>query len=163
MSTNFQGRWVREELTLVPLQAATATDAITQLGVKLQAARCVKESWVQAAIDREETFATGLPTEEIGVAIPHTDIAHVLKQGIAVGVLEEPVEFAEMGNPDSTVLVRIVCALAVPRSELMVKVLQQLVKMFQNPEILRAIVGAGSAAKIVEIFEQYLSINRGVN
>ncbi|HEY89885.1 MAG TPA: PTS sugar transporter subunit IIA [Thermoflexia bacterium] len=161
MSPKSQELWVREELVIVPLQAVSATDAITQLGAKLQAARCVKESWVQATIDREEVFATGLPTKEIGVAIPHTDVVHVLKQAIAVGVLEEPVEFMEMGNPDSTVLVRIVCALAVPRSESMVKVLQRLVKMFQSPETLRAIAGAGSAAKIVEIFGQHLSIKLG--
>ena len=156
MPTNAPEPWVREELVIAPMQAATATDAITQLGAKLQAAGCVKESWAQAAIDREEIFATGLPTEEIGVAIPHTDVEHVLKQAIAVGVLEEPVKFVEMGDPDSTVPVRIVCALAVAQSELMVKLLQQLVEVFQSPEVLRAIAGAGNAAKIVEIFEQHL-------
>jgi PTS system galactitol-specific IIA component len=148
--------WVREDLVIALMEAANAADAIAQLGAKLQNAGCVKESWVRAAIDRELVFATGLPTKEIGVAIPHTDVEHVLKQAIAVGVLQEPVKFVEMGNPDATVSVQIVCALAVAQSELMVKLLQQLVEVFQNPEVLRAIAGAGSAARIVEIFNQYL-------
>lgn len=156
MQTGVQEPWVREDLVIAPMEAATAADAISQLGTKLQNAGCVKESWAQAAIDREQVFATGLPTKEIGVAIPHTDVEHVLKQAIAVGVLQEPVKFVEMGNPDSTVPVQIVCALAVAQSELMVKLLQQLVEVFQNPEVLRAIAGAGSAARIVEIFNQYL-------
>lgn len=150
--------WVREDLVIVPMQAENAADAIAQLGTRLQAGGFVKESWIQATIEREKTFATGLPTPKVGVAIPHADVEHVLQQAIAVGVLEEPVEFGEMGSPDSTVPVRIVCALAVARSELLVKLLQQLVAMFQSPEILKQIAEARSPANIVRIFDHHIQI-----
>lgn len=154
--------WVREDLVIVPMQAESATDAITQMGARLQAGGFVKDSWTQAAIEREKTFATGLPTPEIGVAIPHTDVEHVLQQAIAVGVLEKPVEFGEMGNPDSTVPVRIVCALAMARSDLVAKLLQRLVEMFQSPEILKQIVEAQSPANIVQIFDHNIQIEQEV-
>jgi len=143
---------------LVPMRAESATDAIAQLGARLQAGGVVKDSWVQATIEREKTFATGLPTPEVGVAIPHADVEHVLQQAIAVGVLEQPVEFGEMGSPDSTVPVRIVCALAVAQSELLVTLLQRLVEMFQSPGVLGQIAGAQSPAEIVKIFDHHIQV-----
>jgi mannitol/fructose-specific phosphotransferase system IIA component (Ntr-type) len=71
---------------------------------------------------------------------------------------EEPVEFGEMGSPDSTVPVRIVCALAVAHSELLVTLLQRLVEMFQSPGVLGQIAGAQSPAEIVEIFDRHIQV-----
>ncbi len=159
-ATDTRQRWVREELVIVPMQAESAAGAIAQLGARLQAGGSVKDSWTQATIEREKTFATGLPTPEIGVAIPHADVEHVLQQAIAVGVLEKPVEFGEMGSPDSTVPVRIVCALAVARSELLVTLLQRLVEMFQSPGVLGQITEAQSPAEIVEIFDHHIQVEQ---
>ena len=150
--------WVREDLVVVPMQAHSATDAITQLGTRLQAGGFVREFWIPAALEREKTFATGLPTAGVGVAIPHADVEHVRQQAIAVGVLEEPVPFGEMGNPDSTVSVRIVCALAVAQSELLVTLLQRLVDMFQSPGVLGQIAEACSPAEVVAIFDQHIQL-----
>ncbi|MCG2768691.1 MAG: PTS sugar transporter subunit IIA [Anaerolineae bacterium] len=149
---------VREDLVIVPMRAESSADAIVQLGALLQAGGFVKDSWIEATIDREKIFATGLPTPEVGVAIPHADVEHVLQQAIAVAVLEEPVEFGEMGNPDSMVSVRIVCALAVARSELLVTLLQRLVGMFQSPGVLNQIAESRSPAEIVDIFNYHIQI-----
>jgi PTS system galactitol-specific IIA component len=153
-------RWVREDLVVVPMRVESAADAITRLGTRLQAGGFVRDSWIRAALEREKTFATGLPTAQIGVAIPHADVEHVQEQAIAVGVLEEPVEFGEMGNPDSTVPVRIVCALAVTQSERLVTLLQRLVDMFQSPGVLGQIAEAGDPVEIVEIFDHYIQLEQ---
>ena len=145
-------------MVIVSMQAENAADAIAQLGTRLQTGGFVKDSWIQATIERERTFATGLPTLEIGVAIPHADVEHVLQQTIAVGVLEKPVEFGEMGSPDSTVPVRIVCALAVARSESLITLLQQLMEIFQSPDVLSQIAEAQRPAEIAAIFERHLQI-----
>ena len=147
---------------IVPMQAESAAGAIAQLGARLQAGGSVRDSWIQATIEREKTFATGLPTPEVGVAIPHADVEHVLQQAIAVGVLEKPVEFGEMGSPDSTVPVRIVCALAVAQSELLVTLLQRLVEMFQSPGVLGQIAEAQSPAEVIEIFDRHIQIKQEV-
>jgi PTS system galactitol-specific IIA component len=148
---------VREDLVIVPMRAEDAADAITQLGGRLQTGGYVKDSWIQATIERERVFATGLPTPGIGVAIPHADAEHVLRQAIAVGVLEQPVEFGEMGSPDSAVSVRIVCALAVAHPESLVTLLQQLVEVFQHADVLVQIIGAETPLEVVAIFERHLS------
>ena len=159
MRANESQVWVREDLVMVPMRAKDAADAIGQLGARLQAGGYVRDSWIEATIEREQAFATGLPTPGIGVAIPHADVEHVLRQAIAVGVLERPVDFGEMGgSPDSTVPVRIVCALAVVHAESVITVLQRLVAVFQQPDILIQIAGAQTSAEVVTIFERHLQI-----
>jgi PTS system galactitol-specific IIA component len=148
---------VREDLVIVPMEAKDAADAITQLGGRLQAGGYVKDSWIRATIERERVFATGLPTPGIGVAIPHADAEHVLRQVIAVGVLEQPVEFGEMGSPDSAVSVRIVCALAVAHPESLVMLLQRLIEVLQHADVLIQITEAETPPEVVAIFERHLS------
>jgi PTS system galactitol-specific IIA component len=155
---NDNAQWFYEDLILTPMEAQNAVDAITQLGTLLQKGGFVKESFIPAVIKREQEFATGLPTAEVGVAIPHTDVEHVLKQAIAIGVLKNPVEFGEMGNPGNMIPVQIVCLLAVAKSEILVKILQSLVQMFQTPGLLKQIAQAKDASEIIKIFRQYCQV-----
>lgn len=150
-----RSQWFYEDLVLTPMSAESAVDAITQLGTLLHKGGFVKDTFIPAVIQREQEFSTGLPTAEVGVAIPHTDVEHVLREAIAVGVLDKPVEFGEMGNPGNTVPVQIVCLLAVAKSEMMVKILQSLVQMFQTLGLLKQIVHAKDAFEIVDIFRQH--------
>lgn len=156
MPTNRNQSWLREDLVIAPMQAGDAAEAISLLGARLQAGGFVKDSWTQATLEREKIFATGLPTPEVGVAIPHTDIEHVLQPAIAIGVLQQPVLFGEMGNPEQAVAVRLVCALAVARSELLVSLLQQLVQLFQTPGVLQHIVSQQTPQEIIRIFENHM-------
>jgi mannitol/fructose-specific phosphotransferase system IIA component (Ntr-type) len=55
-----------------------------------------------------------------------------------------------------------VCALAVTQSESLVKLLQQLVQMFQMPGVLSQIVGASSPAEIVQIFEDHIQLTEEI-
>jgi PTS system galactitol-specific IIA component len=151
-------QWFHESLVLVPMSAADAADAITRLGTLMQEGGFVTQSFVPAVIKREQEFPTGLPTADVGVAIPHTDVEHVVKQAIAVGVLDKPVQFREMGNPDGAVPVQIVCVLAVAKSEIMVRMLQSLVQMFQTPGLLRQVVEARDAAEVVAFFQQHCQV-----
>jgi PTS system galactitol-specific IIA component len=151
-------RYFYQELVRPRMAAANAEDAIVQLGALLQKRGFVRESFVPAVLKREKDFPTGLPTAEIGVAIPHTDIEHVLRPAIAVGVLSEPVEFAEMGNPDGRVPVQLVCVLAILEPDKIIRMLQSLVTMFQSPAVLRQIVQARSAAKVVHVLREHCQV-----
>jgi PTS system galactitol-specific IIA component len=152
--------WVEPGLVIAPLAARDAFDAITQLGARMRAAGCVKDSFVPAVIARERAYATGLPTEGIQVAIPHTDVEHVLRDAIAVGVLAAPVEFGAMGSPGSTVNVQLVCLLAASRAEGVVLLLQKLAEMFQQQAVLRQIVSADNAATVAAIMNAYLQADK---
>lgn len=148
--------WTNAALIIPHLQAHSAEEAITALAALLQSQGYVRDSFPSAVLEREKTFATGLPTPEIQVAIPHADIEHVIRPGLAIGVLDQAVAFGEMGNPDGTVGVTIVCMLAVTQSEALVSLLKNLVGILQSPDVLRQIVNAGDAAEIAAIFNNAL-------
>jgi PTS system galactitol-specific IIA component len=151
-------QWFYEDLVVMGMKAESATDAISQLGVLLHRKGFVKESFIPAVIEREQELPTGLPTAEVGVAIPHTDPEHVLQPTIGVAILDSPVEFGEMGNPGSTVWVDVVCLLAIAKAQDMVKVLQSLVRIFQTPQLLKEIVRAGDASRVISILRQHYQI-----
>ncbi len=148
--------WIKPELVLLDLKADDSQAVIEALGNLLYHYGYVKETYVQAVIDREKVFATGLPTPEIKVAIPHTDVDHVMKNGIAVGLLSKPVTFGEMGNPDRSVDVEVVCCLAVKQSESLVSLLQNLVAMIQDSDFLRQLLTEKSANKVANIINNRL-------
>ena len=79
-----------------------------QLGETLIKEGYAKESYIQALITREQEFPTGLDVDGVGVAIPHTDVSHVIKPGIAIAVLEKPIDFIQMGSDDDHVQVEII-------------------------------------------------------
>ncbi|HBO33369.1 MAG TPA: hypothetical protein DD636_01275 [Anaerolineaceae bacterium] len=156
-----QELWFFEENLIMPLQADTKEEALTKLGTLLLHNGYVKESFIPAILAREVEYATGLPTGEISVAIPHTDAIHVSRQAVAVGILENPVQFCIMGDPDNTpVNVNIIFMLAVPDKDKVMVMLQQLMDIIPDKNYLSALGSTKDRAKIVEMLNEKL--NAGV-
>ncbi|MDO9545691.1 MAG: HPr family phosphocarrier protein [Pelolinea sp.] len=159
-----QNKWFHEENLLMPLEAKTKEEAIEELGNLLLKNGYVKESFVPAVIAREKEFATGLPTSEIGVAIPHTDSHHVLKQAVAVGLLPESVKFCEMGDSfDAEVDVRLIFMLAVPDKDKVMTMLKQVMSVIQDPDFLKSIAQTSDRSKIAVIMNERLNAGTVTN
>ncbi|CUH94558.1 hypothetical protein P22_0624 [Propionispora sp. 2/2-37] len=137
---------LNEKLMQVPLRADGREEAFAQLAQGLQHYGYVKDSYFKALLNRESTFPTGLCTGEINVALPHTDVEHVLQPAIAVGVLEKPVRVASMDNPQKEIDVSIIFMLALKNAHDQPKFLEKLVVLFGNKVLLRSL----SAAKDVK-------------
>jgi PTS system galactitol-specific IIA component len=120
---------------LVEERARNWEDAITICANTLCRNHVVRETFLQACIDREKIFPTGFPVEP-GVAIPHTDSIHVIRQGICVLRLIDPVEFHRIDAPDCVVNVKLVFNLALIDSDKLLGVLQRLMAMFQKEDLL---------------------------
>lgn len=112
----------------------------------------VHESYQKAVIARERVFPTGLPTQGISVAIPHTDSDHVKKEGFLVGVLEQPVTFEMMASKDVFLNVELVFMLAIKQPENQLVMLQKLMALCQDEKNLQLLK---SKEKVVEV-EQLL-------
>jgi PTS system galactitol-specific IIA component len=150
--------WTNERLILPGLHARTAAEVIGALGDLLCRHGYVRDTFTAAVGEREKVFATGLPTPEIQVAIPHADVEHVIHPAIAIAALAEPVEFGEMGNPGGTVSVKLVFMLAVAQSQVLVSLLQRLVELFQQPAFLRRLLAADDPARIAADFNEQLPV-----
>ncbi|MFC7321752.1 PTS sugar transporter subunit IIA [Halobacillus campisalis] len=149
-----------ESVILPDIHSATKEEVLTEMSQNLVDKNLVKESFIKAIIEREKEFATGLPTAGFSVAIPHTDIEHVNRKTISVGILKEPVDFGVMGDESETTPVRIVFLLAMNESHSQLSLLQKLMQLFQNEETLRYLVEEKSQKNIKEFIEEKLDFTK---
>lgn len=133
----------------IAMTAVTAREVIQELADRLCRSGNVDPSFAEDVWNREKIHPTGLPTLPFGVAIPHADPDHVIKSGIAIGVVSQPVNFRQMGDPDSVpVSARAIFLLAIRESDKQVRVIQELVRLLQSPDLLLQLVQASSAAVV---------------
>jgi len=126
-------------------------EAIGALASLLQTHGYVRETFAQAVLEREKVFPTGLPTQPIGIAIPHTDAEHVKRAALAVGILPQPVQFEEMGSPGTFVDVSVIVVLAIPDPKAVMPVLRQLAGSFQNREFLQGLQAARDQSTVLDL------------
>ena len=99
------------QLVFSQLDAKDSTDVISQLADALYQHGNVNADFKQAVLDREKVYPTGLPSGEICVAVPHTDVKYVKKPAIVFASLKKAVDFANMADKSQKVSVRFVVML----------------------------------------------------
>ncbi len=140
------------EAVCLDLTVKDASEAITILGDKLAAAGVVKDTFVAAALSREETMPTGLPLMgDVNAAMPHTDIEHVNRPGVGLATLNQSVAFRNMVAPDEEVPVRLVFLLALDQPKSQIEMLQQVAGVLQNPEVVSQIMSARDVSSVQAI------------
>ncbi len=137
-----------EKVIAVGLVVRDREDALRQIAQMLHKAGYVQDTYTEAIIRRERAFPTGLPTEENGVAIPHTDICHVIAPMIAVGILKTPVDFQNMGDIEDAIPIKIIFMLAMNNCDNQVRLLSELMQIIQDQYLLKKLCVAQSIADI---------------
>jgi PTS system galactitol-specific IIA component len=149
---------VLPEAIQLDIDAADASAAIRAVAAPLVAAGRVTAAYVDAAVAREATFPTGLPTEPEPIAVPHADPDGVIVPSIAIGRLRAPVEFIEMATLDRRLPVRLVLLLAL-QSKDQAAVLSQLIRAVQDRELLGVMLASPSPGDIARRLRSVLSRN----
>ena len=108
-------------------------------------------------LNREKEYPTGLPTNGVGVAIPHAEIKYVLKPGIAVATLRTPVKFNVMGNPDEQVDVKLIFMLAIKDPNVQISILKKLVSIFQEEQLLVKLIDIKNEEEFADILNSIIN------
>lgn len=138
-----------EDTIAYHLKGNSAEEVIRVLSEKLEKAGYVRESFVSAALDRESRLPTGLPLSgQVNAAIPHTEVEHVIKAGLAMATLEEPVPFNNMINPSEAVPVQLVFVMALDQPKSQVEMLQEIAGVLQNEKTVNKLMAANQYADI---------------
>jgi len=130
---------VSEKLILVKENVGSREEILSRLAGLLEKGAYVKDTFLQALLDREKEYPTGLQTHIIGVAIPHTDVEHVNRAAIAIATLVNPVVFQAMGDPDSEIDVDIVIMMAIKEHSNQMEMLRKIIMILQNKDALTRI------------------------
>ncbi|MGX9755865.1 PTS sugar transporter subunit IIA [Clostridioides difficile] len=139
------------DLISLGLEANDYESIIRELGNKMYQKEYVKNTYINAVLEREKTLPTGLNIGEMCVAIPHTDSQHVNESNVAVGILKNAVKFNSMIDPTDRLDVELVFLLAVKNPDSQVKLLKDLMSVFQNIKLLRDIKNASTKEEVAEL------------
>ena len=142
---------------LVNHPAQNREDIIRALGALLFESKFVKDSYIQAVLDREIIFPTGLQTKTVGVAIPHTDTEHVNESTVAIATLASPVVFMGMGYPDLEIPVSIVMMLAVSDKNKVMETLTKVISILENDATIKKLVNASTEDEVQEAFLEHMN------
>ncbi|MEK5444694.1 PTS sugar transporter subunit IIA [Fredinandcohnia sp. FSL W7-1320] len=150
-----------EELIFLKLKCNSKEQLLGWLGNELVEKGYVMQGYEKALLEREALYPTGLVTTSCGVAIPHAEPSYVIKERIAIGILEDGVAFGNMGALDEEVLVRVVFLLALKHSSQHLEVLQAVTSLFQNEAFMNNIQKAETKEDVLELFQSILLEKRG--
>ncbi|WP_295731930.1 PTS sugar transporter subunit IIA [uncultured Limosilactobacillus sp.] len=147
--------FIKDNLVFAHLSAQDSTGVISQLADALYRNGNVNGDYKQAVLDREKVYPTGLPSGDICVAVPHTDVKYVKSPAIVFATLDQPVKFANMADKSQTVDARIVTMLAMKEPHSQVQLLQNLMQLFQNQDLLKKLLKLDSSAKLYDELVAY--------
>lgn len=136
-------------------EAADSKEVITHLGKLLFDAGYVRETFVDAALDRESRLPTGLPLSgDVNAAIPHTEVEHVLKPGLAMATLSTPVTFQNMISPEEAVPCQLVFVMALDQPKAQIEMLQEIAGILQNPDVISRLMSAKDFEEVQATFSK---------
>ncbi|MCH3965106.1 MAG: PTS sugar transporter subunit IIA [Clostridium sp.] len=141
---------LHEDLVLIDYEAENQEQLLINLSEILRQKGYVKNSYVKGILERENTFPTGLNTDGIKVAIPHTDAKHVNVPGILIAKLKNPIVFREMGSDTGRVEASLIFMMAIKNPEQQVKTLSNLMNIFSKQSILKDIYASESPLEVIE-------------
>lgn len=144
-----------QEVMFFDEDVKTSDDIITLLAKELQKNKIVTDEFLTNALQRETNFPTGLFTEGLGVAIPHTDSQYVNKSQIAFASLKHPVTFKSMVDINEEVPVKLVFMIAMASPHEQAGLLSNLMDLFQDRNALLALDACTQKEKVIDILHKH--------
>lgn len=148
-----------EALTLFNVSTDSRKEVIETLTKLLDQLGFVHETYLDAVLEREKAMPTGLLTKAGGIAIPHTDVEHVKKSGIAIARMKSPIKFYNMANPTELVDVNIVFLLAIAEKEQVNPFLGKMAELLQDEPAFLKLLAIDNAKDFVEYFSSMIAID----
>ncbi len=154
---------LKPECILGKIEAPDKESALKVMAQKLFDLGYVKESFIEAIQVREANYPSGLPMEDLKIAIPHTDADHVNQSVICFARLTNEVEFSVMGAPEEKIPVRLISMFALKEKKKIGDLLETLITTYQDNDVLKALLEAGSETEIFDILQTSVGKNLKVS
>lgn len=130
------------------VEAQNAEEVIRLLAKSALENNVINSSFVEAVLEREKDYPTGLPTA-IPIAIPHIHDG-CLKSFFAMAVLKEPVEFKCMGDPDEIVNAPLVFLFGITDPSYQTAVLRKFSTIFQDEDELKKLMELSDNGELLD-------------
>lgn len=148
MKVNLQ---LDEKLFFTDLKKENSTEVLSFMGNNLIENKYVQKEFTKSIIQREKEYPTGLSSESVSIAIPHTDHDLVNTTTLSVATLAKTVPFKNMADSDEAIDVKIVIMLAISEPEGQLEMLQKIMEIIQNKEVKEKIINAKNNIELLDI------------
>lgn len=145
---------IDKELIFHQLDLTDFNAVIKKMGRTMEERGYVKDSYIEAVLEREKNTPTGLEMNEYGIAIPHTDKNHVKDSIISIATLKESVTVYSMIEPTKAIKIQLVILMAIKDPEGQVKMLGKLMSLFQDVQTLQALESAKNKEEMYTIISK---------
>lgn len=127
-------------------------DFFTHSHQELYIQQYVTDAYFDKVVAREKEYPTGLATDGLNIAIPHTDPQYIRKPFIAITHLATPLRFTVMGTTDEEIDVDWIFSLGVTQAENQIALLQTLMSVFSQPQQVSTLTGLTSRDQVHAFF-----------
>lgn len=150
-------KMVHKELVLLDKVFIDKNDFFIQMYQLLFKKGYVKSSYLDAIIQREKDFPTGLDIGKYAIAIPHCDSIHIKKPFIAFVKFHEPLEFIQMGTENQVQKVRMAFMLGFTKgNQEHVEMLSKIMNNFMNEDFTDKILKIDDVDKCYQLLTERL-------
>ena len=149
------GELIKEKLIDLTCNIKSKDDFFkTKAGI-LEELQLVEETYLEAVVEREKEYPTGLRLENISIAIPHTTVNHIKEPFIYFNRLtNNEVNFIQMGTDDVVVKPEYILLLGIKEPKEQVNLLAELMDLFNQKDFIEAIRNAKSEKEIIKLFSE---------
>ncbi|MGX7417286.1 PTS sugar transporter subunit IIA [Carnobacterium gallinarum] len=141
----------QQELIDLQVQANSEEELFKIVAARLLELDYVYPDYVAGITTREQEFPTGLITQYLTIALPHSDTQYVKKPFIYIVRLQEPVLVRQMGD-NQEMLVKDIFFLGIKEPTKQVGLLQLLMTLFQSEEFVRALKNEERCEEVYTLF-----------
>lgn len=126
------------------------------IGARLNRLGFVTPHFVEALLEREARYPTGLPTKIVGVAIPHTDPVNIIKPFVAIARPLESVAFRQMGTANGEMVdAGLIFVLGMARAVEQVPLLQKVMQVVVDENALKALLQTSNPQQTIHCFLEF--------
>lgn len=151
------GKVIDQNLIVLNSDADHYSDVLKILGEMMIKKGYANPNYVEGLLEREAIYPTGIATETIGVALPHTDSDFVKESKIGMLVLDEPVKFGMMGGDDGEeVDVKIAFLLGLSEGNEHLQVLQEIIQLIQDKNFINELLSISTRKEAYQLLNKRL-------
>ena len=115
----------------------------------------VKETFLEALTKREAKFPTGIISSPYNIGLPHVDSEHVQANALAVTILDEPILWHRMDNPEEEIPVKVVFLLMIETLELHVKAISNLCGIWVNEQLMTELLDIQTKEDLLALLKKH--------
>ena len=158
MGNESNGKMFFEDLILLDKKFQNANQFFDFTFPILKSGGYVNHSFLDAIKQRESLFPTALPTEPYVVAMPHTDVEHVIRPFIYFARAKGTIPWCEMANNDNVLRANFVFLLGFNQKNGHIDLLQKLITCFVNSHFLEALYYAETKHEIFTLLTSNINL-----